>query len=275
MKIPFAASTNVFYSAWFCPYAQRTWAALNELRVPYQLIESLQIDPVDKTYIKNGDLLKYNPKGLVPTLVQIYRNKEGAVEEIAHCDSLRIMKELYIDAAQPGEELQVERVFEEAQHWNQRICSLFYEVLMRQDQNESREAWKTLTGHLMAFAEHLPSGKEFENGEPGFYRSSRDSTGRGHGEKPGMVDFTIFPFVHRLYVIEQFKGLTLPDHTKEERETKTRIVNWKERMERRPSVRETLADSKLLLRIYERYADGTAKSKVADAVRSGNAAHEV
>ena len=43
-----ASSRNVLYSAYFCPYAQRVWAALNELELPFQLVESLEINPVDE-----------------------------------------------------------------------------------------------------------------------------------------------------------------------------------------------------------------------------------
>merc|ERR1712080_594393 len=55
-----------FYSAWFCPYAQRTWIALNHLGLAYELIESLEHS--GNGYIKNKTLLQLNPKGLVPTL---------------------------------------------------------------------------------------------------------------------------------------------------------------------------------------------------------------
>ena len=41
-----------FYSAWFCPYAQRTWISLEILKLDYNLIESLEID--GDVYRKNA-----------------------------------------------------------------------------------------------------------------------------------------------------------------------------------------------------------------------------
>ena len=57
-----------FYSAWFCPYAQRAWMVLNNLGISHTLIESLEVDEASHAYKKNTRLLEINPKGLVPTL---------------------------------------------------------------------------------------------------------------------------------------------------------------------------------------------------------------
>ncbi len=63
-----------FFSAWFCPYAQRVWMTLNHLQVRYQLIEALTLDRSKEQleeaqgYLKHPRLLELNPKGLVPTL---------------------------------------------------------------------------------------------------------------------------------------------------------------------------------------------------------------
>lgn len=40
-------------------------------------------------------------------------------------------------------------------------------------------------------------------------------------------------------------------------------------MRNAPAVKVTLQDDSKLLDIYQRYADGSAKSKVADAIRKG------
>ena len=89
------------------------------------------------------------------------------------------------------------------------------------------------------------------------------------------MDFCVFPFVHRLYIVEHYKELQLPDRTAQERKVKQKIDRWRTKMEARPSVRPTLASPGDLIPIYRRYADGTAKSKVGDSVRQGKQAHDV
>ena len=56
-----------FYNSLFCPYAQRTWITLNHFKIEYEFIQGYTVTQ-DGTYDKNPDLLKVNPKGLVPTL---------------------------------------------------------------------------------------------------------------------------------------------------------------------------------------------------------------
>ncbi|KAJ2970352.1 hypothetical protein NUW58_g9724 [Xylaria curta] len=49
------------FSGWFCPFVQRAWITLEEKGIPYQYIE---INP----YHKGPELMRANPRGLVPTL---------------------------------------------------------------------------------------------------------------------------------------------------------------------------------------------------------------
>ncbi|KAH7033622.1 glutathione S-transferase [Microdochium trichocladiopsis] len=49
------------YGGWFCPFVQRAWITLHEKNVPHQYIE---VNPYQKT----PELLRLNPRGLVPTL---------------------------------------------------------------------------------------------------------------------------------------------------------------------------------------------------------------
>lgn len=57
-----------FFSAWFCPYAQRAWIALEHTGVPFERIEALKLNEDRNSYWKDDRLLAVNPKGLVPTL---------------------------------------------------------------------------------------------------------------------------------------------------------------------------------------------------------------
>lgn len=259
------ASKTVLYSAWFCPFAQRVWSALNELGVPHSRVESLRVDPETEAYIKDEGLLKTNPKGLVPTLKQQHSNGNETIV----CDSMKILNDLY-SAENRNDQNSVQQLYEEAMEWNKKLCSTpFYAVLMRQNKKELDEAWKELQESLTSFSEHLilkgTDGKEIS-----FYKSDFAS-----GESPSMVDFCVFPFIHRLYVIEHYKGLRLPQGTKGEKEVTKKIDSWREKMEDLPSVKQTLADAKDLIPIYRRYADGTAKSKVGDSIREGKNVHDV
>ena len=150
--------------------------ALNELKIQHELVESLQIDPQSEAYIKNPDLLRHNPAGLVPTIVQTDSN--GSVSVC--CDSLKILQELF-NLDEEDDSVQ------EAGDWNRRICSIFYQVLVRQDASESEAAWQIMKQELETFSKDLSP----------FYKGA---------SSPGVVDFAIFPFVHRLYILEHYKG---------------------------------------------------------------------
>jgi glutathione S-transferase len=256
------ATRTVLYSAWFCPYAQRVWAALNELQIPYELVESLQIDPHSEAYVKDPALLEHNPNGLVPTLVlhSAASNETGVL-----CDSLEILKDLYDTNEQLGDS--VKAVYSDAKLWNEQICSTFYRVLMRQDKEESNSAWKEMLSHLRSFVAHLHN--DDDDGTICFYDQRASSTA------PGVVDFCIFPFVHRLFILEHYRGFSLPEVTEVDRVTNEKLMSWQKRLEARPGFAQTLSAPAKLISIYKRYADGTAKSKVAEAVRQGSGAHTV
>ena len=59
--------TFTFFNAWFCPFAQRAWIALEHCGIAYKSIEALKL--VGNAYQKDPRLLAANPAGLVPTLV--------------------------------------------------------------------------------------------------------------------------------------------------------------------------------------------------------------
>jgi glutathione S-transferase len=286
-----ALSRNLFYSAWFCPYAQRVWCTLNELNIKYELVESLEIDPQTNEYIKNEELLKYNPRGLVPTIARISTGKvDEAIEMILDEDELKarvavyknsidVMKKIYegyLDKEDDDGIMKPDKtgrkapflphLVAQAKVLDERLCSPFYTILMKPEE-EGISAWETMTNYYLPF---FTNSLSYENDVISFYQCPYCD-----GERPSIVDFAVFPFIHRLYILEHYKGLTLPSTTKDEIEMKTKILDWCKRMEERPSVKQTLADREKLIPIYARYADGTAKSQVADAVRQGIDAHFV
>ena len=214
--------------------------ALNEFQMDYELTEALGSGR-EPSYSKHPDLLKYNPKGLVPTLVF----PDGRVL----CESIGILKELGKEVTEK-DDASLTSDHLEAIEWNRRICSPFYRVLMKPTAEEREQGWIDMSQGLAEFSEHLEE----------FYDS----------KSPGLVDFAVFPFVHRLYILEHYKGFSLRSGN-----IKDSILAWQEKMESRPAVAKTLANREELLAIYQRYADGTAKSQVGEAVRKGKEAHDV
>ena len=67
-------------------------------------------------------------------------------------------------------------------------CSPFYQVLMTQDKDEKRRAFLKWCEGLENFASCVVDG--------GFYKSDRVN----------IVDFAVYPWVHRMFVVEHFTG---------------------------------------------------------------------
>ena len=336
-----AAVKTILYSAYFCPYAQRVWMALNELNddntnnnnnniIDFELVEALHIDPHTEAYQKDPDLLRFNPKGLVPTLVQFSSqtttttttattmtttsaikedstttttdrsrssssSSDGSINIQVYTDSIPLLGEIFAlrydsdnDDQQQQHVVQKEWCQQEAMQWDQKLCSPFYQVLLQQDAAASQSAWQKMKTALQEFCQYLSynNSSSSSNGDRhqiSFYNHVQD--------KPGLIDFCVFPFVHRLYILQHYKGFSLDDNdgdisddnnNNDDRHqqcrrtnTKAMLAAWQHRMEALPSVAATLCPKERLIPIYARYADGTAKSKVADSVRSGNQAHDV
>lgn len=86
------------------------------------------------------------------------------------------------------------------------------------------------------------------------------------------VDLTLIPWAYRYYVFESYRGpdFAIP-HTKELEP----YHEWYDHVMNLPSVQVTLPDKNRYLDHIGKYADGSARSKVANAVRRGAAAHEL
>jgi len=247
----------VLYSAWFCPFAQRVWACLNYFHVEYDLIESLG-SGMEAAYTKHPDLLQWNPKGLVPTLVF-----QDGDEVDAKCESIDVLRDLYSERYK-GRESEFAKLHDEALEWNRQICSPFYRVLMKPDQASREQAWQDMVDGMAAFSDKLVDGKDESIS---FY----DYDGKKDDE-PSLVDFTVFPFVHRLYIVEHYRGFSLSDA---DPAVSDKIQRWQAKMEALPAITSTIAEKQPLIDVYLRYADGSAQSKVGDAVRSGKEAHDI
>lgn len=255
----------IFLMGWFCPYAQRAWIALNHHRVGYEKIEALPFKQEagqtlkDVTgYKKHPLLLKHHPSGLVPTLVD-RSESQPAVYDSLIC--VQFADDLAAAGQAPGGPLllptdPVQRA--RARMWadwvDKNMCSPFYSCLVPKDLQQRREGLEKLKAGYQKFQQNV-SG-------PFFF-----------GEHISIVDIAAFPWVYRVIscgILEFYRG---PDFSIRKEEFGG-LFRWLEACLSLESVQSTLADRAALTDTYKRYSDGTAETKVADAVRAGAAAHE-
>ena len=235
-------STIKLYSSWLCPYAQRVWCALNEYGVTYELIESFEFHPETFQYIKHPELLQYNPKGLVPTIVET----KGDNELVVKCESIDILKDFcstYINK----EEAASQTV--DCHTYNESICSPFYGALMKTDPKERLESWNKMLKGLELFAKHLLWNEECDKQSISFFKGTQD--------RPTIVDLTVFPWVHRLFLLDHFKSLSLDGKEGSSilsQESKDKIMAWQMKMEDYPPVKSTLAEREKLIEVHVMYA---------------------
>lgn len=260
------------YSSWFCPYAQRAWIALEYLGIPYEYVESLVVkenqDEGDHGYDKHPRLLEINPKGLVPTLellssgkvvtdsldcvvflddLAVSSNENGETEE--HRCRRRRRRRLVLDPSLAAE----------AREFDRALCSPFYRILMRHEDDERERAFCEFSDGVARFVDGVGEGG-------GFHRSSSSLT---------IVDVAVIPWLLRLCVLRRYRP-SLDLRIALGRDRFDRLNAYVDRARRSPAVERTLCESEEeLINVYRRYADGTARSRVGQAVRDGKEAHDV
>lgn len=242
-----------YYSAWFCPFANRTTLALEHHGLAYEWIEALgwerraasgeeNLQAGSRSewwyHWKHPELLQVNPDGMVPTLTL---GNKVATESIT---CMRLIDELARSQGSP-KCLVPQDPWERAHHQNwavrvNKTCSAYYSVLVKD------EGFDQLVSGLEDFAQHA-----------GPYFGGRD--------EPGIVDLTLFPYAARFYVLE-LKNRKIPEIPAYDA--------WLQRLMDDPVLAATLPDRDRYLHHIEKYASGKARSKVANAVRRGVAAHD-
>lgn len=225
------------YNAWFCPFAQRAWIALLEKGVQFDYVEQ---DPYNKT----PEWLAVNPRGLVPAIV----HKGRSVYESHVCIE-------YVDEEwETGRNLLPKDTYQRAKvrilsdHITKKVVPPFYHLLMKKSEEERTAAKQDLTSALRLLFEALDQ-----------------SNGRLFGGKrPNMVDIMLFPFAYRFQLIlPHFRDFSIP------KEGFGRYYEWYAAASECESMRRTMPEDSKLIETYKRYAEDTADSRVADAVRKG------
>eukprot|EP00924_Labyrinthula_sp_SR-Ha-C_P016724 maker-scaffold_6-snap-gene-13.0-mRNA-1 protein AED:0.00 eAED:0.00 QI:213/1/1/1/1/1/2/1365/245 len=236
-----------FLSAWFCPYAQRAWIALEHLQIPHTYVEALHLQE-DETYKKDVELLKYNKKGLVPTLV----DKE-TYESIT--DSLNCVNAL---STLSNSNLSSPSLLKRAEQLNENICSKFYIILVRQEEEKQKQAFKELMKELESFSNEASA-----------------SSGHFWGASLSIVDIALFPWAFRFFLLKTYRGDEYDVLKLAEEKQMQGFLLWFEEMLKLDCVQKTLAEKDKLVWSYKRYAKGYAQSQVGEAVRKGLEAHTV
>ena len=284
-----AKKPHLYYmSAWFCPFAHRATLALEHHgdHVTYEWVEALGWEkrkatgashdkgaPIDTSHenwyhFKAPELMKHNPLGMVPTLVSeatfLEDTSKGPlkppvreslvsiefVDELVNGGSTPIMPTCPYERAKARVAADVV---------NKQICSKYYHVLVRQDKREQQEGFEALLKGIEAFGGELQDDKD---SGPFF----------GGNMTPGLVDYALFPWAHRIPVFEHYRGtnFAIPKNTNNLK----KYHKWLDAMTQLPHVKKTLPPWDDYLKHIGRYADGSARSKVANAVRDGRDAHQ-
>jgi len=144
-----------------------------------------------------------------------------------------------------------------AEKVNRECCSPYYGVLVRKDEQERLEHFQTLLKGLEEFSKQL--------------RLTSGPTFLPNGQLSN-VDIALLPWAYRYFVFEHYRGseFVIP-HTPELEP----YHEWYDHVINIESVQTTLPDKDHYLKHIRKYADGSARSKVANAVRRGASAHEL
>jgi len=286
-----------YLSAWFCPYAHRATLALEYhcKFIDYEWVEALgwqqrsseemeghnnhNSSSTKEWYYhwKADELKRVNPSALVPTLIPY---KESNLDEskavyeslvcidyidhvarlIATTQSDPLTKRTDFVGLVPVED---PYLIAKCRIWtdkvNKECCSPYYGVLVRTEDTERWEHFQILLRGLISFSQVLES-------TPG-------PTFLPHGQMSS-VDLALIPWACRYHVLEHYRG----DKYRISAERYPQLQayeTWFHYVFNLDFVKRTLPDPQKYLEHIQKYADSTARSKVANAVRRGAGAHEI
>jgi len=268
-----------YLSAWFCPYAHRATLALEHHsdRVAHEWIEALgweqREDDKNVTgtgkewwyHWKSEELVRCNPSALVPTLIPVDKETGKSDESKAVYESQVVIDFLdQISGAKGENRLVPEDPYEMARCriWSDKVnrecCSPYYGVLVRTDPVEQKESFQKLIQGLKSFS------KELEQTSGSLFLPD---------EQLCNVDLTLLPWAYRYYIFEHYRGkdFVIPSDDPE----LEAYHKWYNHVVSLASVKRTLPDKERYLDHIGKYADSSARSKVANAVRRGASAHEI
>ena len=310
LAVPGRRPVVTLVSSWFCPFAQRAWIALNHRGIAYDWVEALDWN-ADGSYKKAPVLLAHNPQGLVPTIIGRHGSGEVVTESSICVEFADDFAAAFPDDSSssssnnnnnnnnnnnsnnapllPADPFLRARARLAVEWVNKSLCSPYYAVLVRRDWDERRAAFDALLDALREFSAECEAnraaveaevkaleagkggarGREIEQRRPGpFYLG---------GDQLSAVDVELIPWACRYYAIDHYRSglghgnFSIPtdDPTLEP------FHRWCAAAFALPSVAPTIPDRQRYIDHVIKYADGSAQSKVGDAVRAGRPAHEL
>lgn len=130
-------------------------------------------------------------------------------------------------------------------------------VLVRKEDHERKEHFELLLKGLSNFSRELE-----KTSGPTFLPDGQLSN----------VDLALLPWAFRYYVLEHYRG---PDYSIPNTPEFSAYHRWFDHVVNLDCVKRTLPDKDRYLEHIYKYADGSARSKVANAVRRGVSAHDM
>ncbi|MCP4487645.1 MAG: glutathione S-transferase family protein [Gammaproteobacteria bacterium] len=201
------------YCAWYCPFAQRAWMALEQKGLDYKYIE---VDPYEQA---DWWLKLSRGSALVPVLVQ--ENEGGGETTIVESNRvLEYLEDLYpeqnpIFADHPDARAEQKYWMD---HVNNKIAPHLYHSL-RDPKPDSEE--KLLDG-LTQLVEAMNDREPYFN-----------------GDSVSAVDIALMPFVYRIVkLLGYYRDFTLPNEGKQWQ----RLQAWYEAMQALPAFKATSTD---------------------------------
>ncbi|KAI1827099.1 putative glutathione S-transferase [Xylaria intraflava] len=243
------------FAGWFCPFVQRAWVTLEEKGIPYQYIE---VNP----YHKGPELMRSNPRGLVPTL-EVSPGK-SLYESTVLCEYLEDHYPDHKPRLLPSDDYERARSRIWMDYVTSRVIPAFHRLLQFQTASYEGDGASRLEELRADFRKCLLefTGEMVDAARGPFFA----------GKDVGLVDITLLPWALRLWVFDEFKGgLGVPEQGKggkdEEKWRRWRV--WLAAVGELESVKRTISDRAHYVPIFKRYADDTAQSELAKATRAG------
>lgn len=150
-----------------------------------------------------------------------------------------------------------------AEKVNKECCSPYYGILVRKDPMEQKEHFEKLLEGLRTFS------KELSKSEGPLFLPDKQLSN---------VDLSILPWASRYYVFDHYRGDDFVVDSEERRKNDPSLkayFEWFDYIMDLDSVKRTLPEKERYLEHIGKYADASARSKVANAVRRGVQAHEL
>ena len=250
----------IFFSAWFCPFAQRAQIALEAKQVAYEYVECAIYEegtsstkialPLEEKKRRNPEFVKCSPLGLVPALHD--RSRDARVHDSHVCVS-------YVDEAfvgpplLPDDPLKRARLRGAIQHFDEKVRPAFYAILMRQDKEGRQKAAADLTAGWAALAERMdPAGPYF------------------CGEQFSIFECATLPWFQRIEsVLGHYRGYSLPREAMGGAAFE-RLKLWYAACLANPAFAKTICNRERLINNYSGYADNSADNAVSAQVRASS-----